>query len=210
MTAEPKSKHSCISIARVGTTAKIARVKYQFVIAPAALWVAVGATVMNLAEGEAVVVGTPTGLDQLILAGIGHTGRNDEAVLSWILAGRQEGMTHAEMMAGGPWALEADVEQRSCGPEAIQAPECDRLIAARSETEPAGAFVEWLRDSGYVIAERRGAKRDGVRELIPTPYSLENLLAEWKGINLAVVEEERRAILASLAHAHAMSQTEPK
>ncbi len=81
----------------------------------------------------------------------------------------------------------------------IQTPECDRMIAARTETEPAGEFFAWLRDTkGYVLASwsRRPVGHDD--KLVPVFDSVEKLLAEWQGINLDEVERERRLVLAQM------------
>jgi hypothetical protein len=80
-------------------------------------------------------------------------------------------------------------------------PECERLAAAAVDTQPAGEFVEWLREHGYEIAERSAAPGCGVFGLRPCMEPLEALFARWKSIDMAEVERERRQMLAELARA---------
>jgi SOS-response transcriptional repressor LexA len=86
------------------------------------------------------------------------------------------------------------------GPIRSTHPECEKLSKATTVTQPAGEFVEWLRSHGYEIAERTSAPGCGVYGLCSCSKSLERLLAEWQGIDLEVVEDERRQILADLGN----------
>jgi hypothetical protein len=105
-------------------------------------------------------------------------------------------------------------------------PECQRLVEAAKETQSVGDFLEWLseqhvsltvwshwqetvdcyRCSGEGKIGRRACDRcNGARTLqydregyLPVTKSREQLLAEWKGIDLAKVEAERRAMLVKI------------
>jgi hypothetical protein len=74
--------------------------------------------------------------------------------------------------------------------EPVATPECDRMIAARSDTQPVGEFIEWAREQGLVLC--RFGRHD---RYWPDNRSLEQLLAAWQHIDLAEVERERRAVL---------------
>jgi hypothetical protein len=76
----------------------------------------------------------------------------------------------------------------------IKTPECDRMIAARSDTQPVGEFIEWAREQGLVLCRFGEHAR-----YWPDGRSVEQLLAEWQHIDLTEVERERRAILAGLS-----------
>lgn len=73
-------------------------------------------------------------------------------------------------------------------------PECRRLAAVSSQSQPIGEFLEWLADAGFHLAEydRRGDR------LVPSPLGTNKLLALYFKIDLARVERERRRLLAYL------------
>jgi hypothetical protein len=111
-------------------------------------------------------------------------------------------------------------------------PECDRLVQAAKETQPVGDFLEWLseqrisltvwgnwkdeescfRCSGEGKIGRRVCPAcEGTRTVhveregyLPVTKSREQLLAEWKGIDLSKVEAERRAMLNKIRAAQAV------
>lgn len=70
-------------------------------------------------------------------------------------------------------------------------PECDKMLAAKDRSQPAGEFLEWLTSGSYYLALVN--ETDG--SLMPTYESVERLLASWLGIDLQKVETERQAIL---------------
>ncbi|HYE94479.1 MAG TPA: hypothetical protein VEA38_25825 [Terriglobales bacterium] len=73
-------------------------------------------------------------------------------------------------------------------------PALDQMRTARKElgTQHIGSFLEWLGEHGMAVC---GCERD---EWYPVPYSVEQLLARYAGVDLAAVEQERRAILDAL------------
>lgn len=74
-------------------------------------------------------------------------------------------------------------------------PELDKMLAVKDKSQAIGEFFDWLvNDKGYVLSQYE--EKD--RRLYPTYSSIEKLLAEFFGIDLKKIEEERRAILKSL------------
>lgn len=113
-------------------------------------------------------------------------------------------------------------------PDTSAYPECDRLHEATKRTQPAGEFLEWLSERGIHLMEYGhwqdqescfrclgfgklnagdpcpscgglGAIAVDREGYLPVTKSREALLAEWQGIDLTKVEEERRTMLAKLA-----------
>lgn len=73
-------------------------------------------------------------------------------------------------------------------------PELDKMLAVKDQSQTIGEFLDWLTEvKGYVLAEY-----DENDRLYPKYSSIETLLAEFFGIDLKKIEEERRAILKSL------------
>lgn len=89
-------------------------------------------------------------------------------------------------------ALEVTRQIRDAAAQ-VQTPECDRMLAARVDTQPVGDFLAWASEQGFVLCKPNSAGR-----FWPCDHSTEQLLAEWQGIDLAEVEREKRAILDSL------------
>jgi len=112
-------------------------------------------------------------------------------------------------------------------------PECDRMVEAAKETQPAGDFIEWLREEKHVslmvwgswqdldpctnMACEKGYIHFGHDNNRPCPrcegtglitvdregyvhlgVPLDQLLAQWKAIDLVKVEAERRTMLEAL------------
>ncbi len=78
-----------------------------------------------------------------------------------------------------------------------ETPETDkqiRLVAER-HTQDVGAFMEWLEEQGWQLGRW---DEDGTPILGLAP-SINDLLAQWVGIDLAKVERERRALLVYLS-----------
>lgn len=73
-------------------------------------------------------------------------------------------------------------------------PEHTKLRAVRSETQTAGAFLEWLGEQGYIIAYYPL----GSHQLTPTGMRTDDLLAGWQDIDQNAIERENRAMLADL------------
>jgi len=80
----------------------------------------------------------------------------------------------------------------------ILCPECDKMIAVKSKSQPIGEFIEWLRgERGIVLAEYDEDHYDG-EFLQAVNIRIEDLLAEYFGIDLKRVEQERRIMLSKL------------
>lgn len=78
-------------------------------------------------------------------------------------------------------------------------PELDKMLAVNDKSQVIGEFLDWLRnDKDYVLAEYCTDDDN----LYPTHSSIETLLADFFGIDLKKIEEERRAILKSLDSAN--------
>lgn len=77
---------------------------------------------------------------------------------------------------------------------APSAPECEKLRQVSDKSNAQGAFLDWLLgEKGFTLA--RYADSGG---LYPVSRNMEELLAEYHGIDLAKVEKERRALLEYL------------
>lgn len=99
------------------------------------------------------------------------------------------------------------------------ATECDKMLEVSPKSQAIGEFIDWLQtEKGWVFAKKHGHS-DGCRtlgdagpngdlpratiqicglrtgEYIPTSFRIEELLAEFFGIDLAKVETEKRAML---------------
>jgi hypothetical protein len=77
-------------------------------------------------------------------------------------------------------------------------PECDKITAARSESQQIGNFLEWLAEQNMEICTRRETGWGHVM-MIPQMESREQLLARYFEVDLQEVERERRALLAEFS-----------
>ena len=78
-------------------------------------------------------------------------------------------------------------------------PALDRMKQARAEgSQVIGEFVEWLADQGYCICHQPPNQHRPDEEWWPLNKPTEVLIADFFEIDLVAVENERRAILASL------------
>lgn len=95
--------------------------------------------------------------------------------------------------------------------ETPDAPECEKLSKVAPVSQKVGEFVDWLRDEKKISLAMRhdhtpdcyftGRQPDcGMEEgdLFYAHANMTTLLAEFFGIDLNKVEQERRAILESL------------
>jgi hypothetical protein len=73
-------------------------------------------------------------------------------------------------------------------------PNLAAMKAARPMTSTAQEFIEWLREQKGVFLAYTGA-RDIIR---PVDGSIDDLLAEWQGLDLEACERERQEILDNL------------
>lgn len=77
-------------------------------------------------------------------------------------------------------------------------PETMRMVAASSESQKIGEFLEWLTmAAGYVLGQFDESGRPDHR-LYPVHVPIERLLARYYGIDLDRVERERGRMLAYL------------
>lgn len=82
-----------------------------------------------------------------------------------------------------------------------ETPELDKLGKVAPTSQKIGEFVDWLRaEKGILLANwPTGAERNMYGEkmdyLAPVNIPIERLLAEFFGIDLNKVEEERRGVL---------------
>lgn len=73
-------------------------------------------------------------------------------------------------------------------------PEHDKLAAVAVETNAAYEFIQWLGERRIVLHQ---LQRSNVN-WCDVPRSIGELLAEWKGIDMAKVEQEKRAMIAAM------------
>jgi hypothetical protein len=76
-------------------------------------------------------------------------------------------------------------------------PEHDRLLAVKTESQALGEFLEWLQavDGGDIILAERGPYDGPNDQLFMKHVDVNALLANYFGIDLAIIEEEKRAML---------------
>lgn len=72
-------------------------------------------------------------------------------------------------------------------------PECTKLAEVREISQAQGDFLAWLQDERELTLGRW--KGD---ELVPACVSIQDLLAEFHGIDMAKVEAERAEMLEKL------------
>ena len=91
-------------------------------------------------------------------------------------------------------------------------PECDKIVAAHDKSQVIGEFLDWLKSRGIrlgqwkptpseLVLNRMTGKRipaDDEETFVEYFTSKEKILAEFFGIDLNKVEEERRAMLESI------------
>lgn len=82
-------------------------------------------------------------------------------------------------------------------------PECEKMLAVREDSQKIGEFLEWLESKKITFFEWKEREyNEEMDEYIPEEsgycpyhYDMESLLAEFFGIDLDKVEQERRQIL---------------
>lgn len=79
-----------------------------------------------------------------------------------------------------------------------QTPECDRLIEVQEDSQKLGEFYEWLQAKFHIV-QKTPVSGQGRIHYLPPVESLEQMLADYFGIDLDEVDRERRAILAEMA-----------
>lgn len=94
------------------------------------------------------------------------------------------------------------------GTPAVKYPECEKVLEAREVSQDQGEFLDWiLEEKGLVLAEWDTADDPETAGLVPYSFNMENLLAEFHGIDMAKVENERRAMLEEMRKAHEAENT---
>lgn len=78
---------------------------------------------------------------------------------------------------------------------ATQYPECEKLASVKEKSQELGEFLEWLKRKYELCTWEQ---EDGDDVLCPARVTTESILAEYFGIDMTKVEEEHRAMLASL------------
>ena len=81
-------------------------------------------------------------------------------------------------------------------------PEHDKMRIAQADlgTQRIGEFLEWLGEQGIVLCESSGYEFQPWQQITG---SMENLLARYAEIDLAVIEQEKRAMLEELRRGYA-------
>lgn len=89
----------------------------------------------------------------------------------------------------------------------VETPELDKMLKVKNESQAIGEFIESLREKGLYIC-REVDKEYGLTTVddngddystyVENTTSIEELLADFFGIDLKKCEEERQAILNSL------------
>ncbi len=69
-------------------------------------------------------------------------------------------------------------------------PEHDKLTAVAAETQTVGKFLDWAQDRGYRLMRVVGGR----------PYLVDwmPVIAEWAGIDMAKIDQEKRDLLAKV------------
>jgi hypothetical protein len=82
----------------------------------------------------------------------------------------------------------------------MDTPELDKMLRVKDESQAIGEFIEWLGANGMWIGEYVDL---GYREPrgVPVSKTINGLLADFYGIDMQKIEQERRAILAEIAKA---------
>lgn len=105
--------------------------------------------------------------------------------------------------------LKADIHQLGADPMRDY-PEHEKLYRMKKElgTEHIGQFLEWLAQTGIVLAEWEEETRWREDQLIAHNETIEKLLARYAGVDLEVLEAEKRQMLADLRVEHARDEIE--
>lgn len=80
-------------------------------------------------------------------------------------------------------------------------PEHEKQSLVLGEARAAGDFLEWLKER-YFLCELAGDDK----RFVPVYSPIRELLADWLGIDLAKIDEEKQAMLAELRAAHEQRQ----
>lgn len=79
-------------------------------------------------------------------------------------------------------------------------PQHERLSAVVDESRAIGEFLDWVTEThGAYLAVMQKGYGSGHEEWLPLRISTEQLLAEFFGVDLIALEQEKRAMLQSLS-----------
>lgn len=76
-------------------------------------------------------------------------------------------------------------------------PEHEKMLTLEAERMAVGAFLEWLDEQGIVLAQHTD-EPGYTRLLMPLHQPIAVTMAQHFGIDLQVIEDEKRAMLASI------------
>ena len=80
----------------------------------------------------------------------------------------------------------------------VKTPELDKMAAVHEKSQAIGEFLEWLRRGWAICRFENNSGFAGSDTWIPLPYSINSLLSTYFGIDQAVAEQERHALLAMI------------
>lgn len=72
--------------------------------------------------------------------------------------------------------------------------ELEKMANVRTESQKVGAFIDWAQAQGYALC----TFDDDTERYYPLGRSIEAILAEYYGIDLNAIENERRALLEAI------------
>jgi len=77
--------------------------------------------------------------------------------------------------------------------------ETDKMLKARDKSQPIGEFLDWLlNEKHYRIAEYQKLDDYINEQLVPIHINIEEILAEFFGIDLKKAEKEKRELLEQI------------
>lgn len=74
-------------------------------------------------------------------------------------------------------------------------PEHEKLMKVKDKSQMIGDFLEWLGEQSFEISEYEECEDCGCEHLFPIRKNREQLLAEYFGIDLKVLEDEKQQML---------------
>ena len=80
--------------------------------------------------------------------------------------------------------------------------EHDKLDKVKKESQSCGEFLEWLQNEKELVLSQYSQYSDTDETLYPIHVNIQDLLAEFFGIDLNKLEEEKRHMLETLRKAN--------
>lgn len=90
----------------------------------------------------------------------------------------------------------------------METPECDKLSRIKDKSQVIGEFLEWVQDvkklslGEWIEGHDDVGEPNGKEEFMPAVRNTQDLLAEFFDIDMAKVEQEKRAILEEIRSSH--------